>query len=126
MDGKQGDIKAAMMATVVLNLSGLMSGLLQLFLRSNTATTSFGPKNGRHPDRSKHQIRIWGPNELTFGDHLVDPVSGPRSPGSSRERSESRTSLVGVKKISLESLRSPPFCPSKWNRLSAPNRAELQ
>jgi hypothetical protein len=103
-----------------------MSGLLQLFLRSNTATTSFGPKKGRHWDRSKHEIRIWGPNELAFGDHLVDPVSGPRSPESSRERSESRTSLVGVEKISMESLQSPPFRSSKWNSPSTPNRAELQ
>ena len=107
-----GDLKAAMMATVVLNLSGLMSGLLQLFLRSNTATTSFGPKSERSWERKKHEIRIWGPNELAFNNQLVDPVSGPGSPAELDGRTESRTGLVGLEKgraISMESLRSPPF-----------------
>ena len=102
-----------MMATVVLNLSGLMSGLLHLFLRSNTATTSFGPKSGRRWSRDKHQIRIWGPNELAFGAHLVDPVSGPRTQIRELEsRADSRASLVGPEKgrvISMESLSNPPF-----------------
>ncbi|RKF83426.1 hypothetical protein GcC1_003031 [Golovinomyces cichoracearum] len=69
--------KFSLMATVVLNISGLMTGLLHLILRSNTSTTSFGPKIGGSWDRSKHEIRIFGPNELAMYNPLFDPVFGP-------------------------------------------------
>ncbi|TQS37038.1 hypothetical protein Golomagni_02501 [Golovinomyces magnicellulatus] len=69
--------KLSMMATIVLNISGLMTGLLHLILRSNTSTTSFGPKIGDSWDQSKHEIRIFGPNELAMYNPLLDPVSGP-------------------------------------------------
>jgi hypothetical protein len=109
----KGDLKAGMMATVVLNLSGLMSGLVHLFLRSNTATTSFGPKNGRSWARGKHEIRMWGPNELAFTQQLADPVSGPRTPAELEGRAESRDGLISRlekgRVISMESLRSPPL-----------------
>lgn len=110
-----------MMATVVLNLSGLMSGLLQLFLRSNTATTSFGPKIGRSWDRGKHEIRMFGPNELAFTNHLNDPVSGPRTQKAEMEgRTDSRAGLIEAEKgsvISMESLQSPPFrSPKQYER----------
>jgi hypothetical protein len=108
-----------MIATVVLNLSGLMSGLLHLFLRSNTATTAFGPKNERHLNKGKHQIRIWGPNELAFGTHLVDPSSGPRSPVREREsRPDSQASLMRFEKgrvISMESLNSTSSFSPRFN-----------
>jgi hypothetical protein len=112
------------MATVVLNLSGLLNGLLHLFLRSNTATTSFAPKNssGRPWDRQKREIRIWGPNELAFDIQLTDPLSGPRTPAKLLDRTESRTNLVGPEKdrpISMESLRSSPATrsPMRYNAL---------
>lgn len=134
-------LKAAMMATVVLNLSGLLNGLLHLFLRSNTAATCFGPKSspGKPWNRQKHEIRIWGPNELAFNNYLADPVSGPRSPAELPGRSESRTYLVGPEKedrpISLETLQSIPkarnpipFNPLQSNAVSptkpAPSMAE--
>ncbi|KAG0648498.1 hypothetical protein D0Z07_5228 [Hyphodiscus hymeniophilus] len=124
-----GDIKASMMATVVLNLSGLMSGLLHLFLRSNTATTAFGPKNGRQWNKAKHQIRMWGPNELAFGTQLFDPVPGPRTPVRDLEsRADSRASLVEPEKgriINLDPLSSPSFSPPRYNKLvSNPNAVE--
>lgn len=72
-----------MMATVVLNLVGLMTGVLQLFLRANTATTSFRPKGTPGWSGKKHEIRMWGPNDLGFGGHILQPLSGPRSPVSS-------------------------------------------
>ena len=119
-----------MIAAVVLNLSGLMSGLLHLFLRSNTAITAFGPKNERHLNRDKHQIRIWGPNELAFGTHLADPVSGPRSPVRELEsRPESQASLVGLEKgrvISMESLNSTSFSPRFNPRTSKLHAVELE
>ncbi|KAE9374059.1 hypothetical protein N431DRAFT_335785 [Stipitochalara longipes BDJ] len=123
--GAPGDIKLAMMATVVLNLSGLMSGLLQLFLRSNTVATSFGTKQGRQWDRKKHQIRIFGPNELAMHNHLVDPVTGPRSQRELSSRATSRASLMGVEKgraISMESLSTSPtlnnpFSPKSFDEI---------
>lgn len=99
------------MATVVINLSGLLNGVLHLFLRSNTSTSSFGPKNSRHWARDNHEIRLWGPNELAFTNHLEDPVSGPRSPASissKRSRPESQTNLVEKEK-NMDSVLSPPF-----------------
>lgn len=112
-NGKNGDLELAMMATVVLNLSGLMNGLLQLFLRSNTATTAFGPKVGRGWERSRHEIRIFGLNELAMHAQLMNPVTGPRSPTKS-EWAHSRSSLVGKEKgprISMESLTASPHQP---------------
>lgn len=99
-----------MMATVVLNLSGLMSGLLQLFLRSNTVATSFGAKQGRQWDR-KHQIRIFGPNELGMRSHLLDPVTGPSLQRVLSNPATSRACLIGAEKgrvISMESLNTSP------------------
>jgi len=112
-----------MMATVVLNLSGLMSGLLHMFLRSNTATTSFGPKHGRSWDSAKHEIKIFGPNELAFHMHLADPVSGPRSPFE-MERTSSLKNLIDMEKgrgYSMESIRSPPpvLSPTRYNPLTS-------
>lgn len=104
-----------MIATVVLNLSGLMSGLLQLFLRSNTATTSFGPRGEDDAwDHQKHEIRMFGPNELAYSNHLTEPVSGPRTADDEFDnRADSRLGLVdGYEKnrvVSMESLQSPPF-----------------
>ncbi|CZT05628.1 uncharacterized protein RCO7_10388 [Rhynchosporium graminicola] len=110
----QGDIKLAMMATVVVNLSGLMTGLLQLFLRSNTATTSFAPKAAAKKwAEPRHQIRMFGPNEVAMHAHLVNPVTGPGTASEDRtSRSDSRASLVGLEKdrgISMESLRSQSY-----------------
>ncbi|KAL2067647.1 hypothetical protein VTL71DRAFT_15743 [Oculimacula yallundae] len=109
-----GDIKLAMMATVVINLSGLMSGLLQLFLRSNTATTSFAPKTEvKKWAEPRHQIRIFGPNEVAMHAHLINPVTGPRTTRDGQfSRSNSQASLIGLEKkrgISMESLRTPPY-----------------
>ncbi|ESZ94525.1 hypothetical protein SBOR_5105 [Sclerotinia borealis F-4128] len=119
-----GDIKVAMMATVVLNLSGLMNGLLQLFLRSNTATTSFGPRSRSWPS-NKHEIRIWGPNELAFNNHIMDPVPPPVSPRSGLvSRAGSQRSLISssdksdaVSMAELPVLPSPTYSPTKPNPL---------
>jgi len=101
-----------MMATVVLNLTGLMNGALHLFLRSNTATTSFGPRGSASWRRSTHTIRIWGPNELGFDGHILDPVSGPR-PNSSA----SDASLVRMEKrpMSMESEVNFPMYTKPFN-----------
>jgi hypothetical protein len=84
-----------MMATVVLNLTGLMTGLVHLFLRSNSTSTSFRPRGMKdlHPGSDK-PLRLWGPNELAFGGAMTQPVSGPRSPNTIG----SRSSLIGPEK----------------------------
>ncbi len=108
----KGDLKLSMMATVVLNLSGLMSGLLYMFLRANTSTSSFGPRTGKNWQRGMHEIRIFGPNELVMRQHLVDPVTGPKATRDQMaSRSESLAELVGTEKgrvRSLEPLKTPP------------------
>ncbi|KAI0998258.1 hypothetical protein K3495_g9938 [Podosphaera aphanis] len=120
----QDGLKLSMMATVVLNLSGLMSGLLHLILRSNTSTTSFGPKEGSSWDCGKHQIRIFGPNELAMYSSLVDPVPGPMtdayyerqfSQSSSHRRSPIRSEKRG---IDTKNLYSPPFKSPRRDELS--------
>ena len=98
-----------------------MNGLLQLFLRSNTATSSFGPRANR--DRlEKRQIRIWGPNELAYGNHLVDPVD-PITPRPIESR-DSQVNLISSEKgraMNLEPIRSPPpvQSPTRYNPLKS-------
>ncbi|PQE13897.1 Bile salt-activated lipase protein [Rutstroemia sp. NJR-2017a BBW] len=111
-----GDLKAAMMATVVLNLSGLMNGLLQLFLRSNTATTSFGPKGGPWPV-NKHDIKLWGRNELGFDGHMMDPVQQPDSPRAElASRAESQRNLI----VGPEKFETPGFSEIGTSPLPSP------
>jgi hypothetical protein len=124
-----GDLKVAMMATVVVNLSGLISGLLHLFLRANTTTTSFAPRSLRDP--KKQEIRIWGPNELVFNNYLMEPVPGLRSPPRElASRADSRSSLMGFEKetgrvVSMESLQNPPVeLPARYNNTLASNTVE--
>ncbi|KAL1845928.1 hypothetical protein VTK73DRAFT_392 [Phialemonium thermophilum] len=86
----------AMVASVVANVSGVMTGGLYLFLKSNTLS-AIGPRNkGGEYDRQKvkHTIRRYGTNDLVFSGHMMRPVSGP---GTLR-RSESETSLVSYEK----------------------------
>ncbi|KAJ8068467.1 hypothetical protein OCU04_004021 [Sclerotinia nivalis] len=112
-----GDLKLAMMATVVLNLSGLMNGLLQLFLRSNTATTSFGPRGRSYPS-NKHEIRIWGPNELAFNNQIMDPVQPPVSPRSGMvSRADSQKSLISPpdKSVAINMTELPILQPPTYS-----------
>jgi hypothetical protein len=110
-----------MMATVVLNLTGLMTGLLQLFLRSNVTTTSFRPRDLPGWDSEKREIRLWGPNDLSFGGHMLQPVSVHRSSSSIGSRED----LVGSEKArqtSMESTHSPSFgSPKKLQPTSSSN-----
>ncbi|POS83244.1 hypothetical protein EPUL_005530, partial [Erysiphe pulchra] len=105
----RGSSKLSMMATIMLNISGLMNGLLHLVLRSNASTTSFGPKMGDSWDIRKHDIRIFGPNELALYNPLFDPVPGPASisPHSTRysNRSYQRGSMM-ASEINMEKFSS--------------------
>ncbi|KAH9901903.1 hypothetical protein F4778DRAFT_131220 [Xylariomycetidae sp. FL2044] len=82
----------SMIATVVANVTGLMTGGLHLFLRSNTIAT-IGPKDKTaeyERQKFKQQIKVRGPSEMDFHDHMLQPVSGPRS----LRKAESQESLV--------------------------------
>ncbi|KAH8821411.1 hypothetical protein F5884DRAFT_850642 [Xylogone sp. PMI_703] len=92
---KKANAKASMMATVVVNLSGLMSALLHLFLRSNATITSFGPRTERSRwNQKKRQFTMWGPNDLDLGKRML----GQGSPNRRESRPNSRSSLVGREK----------------------------
>lgn len=75
-----------MMAAIMLNISGFLNGLLHLVLRSNATTTSFGSNFEDAWDIRKHDVRTFGPNELSLYNPLFDPVHGPAtiSPQSTR------------------------------------------
>jgi hypothetical protein len=117
-----------MMGSVVLNLSGLMSGLLHLFLRSNTATSSFGPRDGTEWKLRKHQIRIWGPNELVSNNLFHDPLPRPPTPAELEGRNDSLDILIGAEKaasIGIESVRNQPFTSSVTDNPMQPCAVEL-
>ncbi|KAI1342017.1 hypothetical protein F5Y15DRAFT_330413 [Xylariaceae sp. FL0016] len=93
-DGGPG-LTLSMIATVVANVTGLMTGGLHLFLRSNTIST-IGPENKLaeyERQKLKHQIRM-SPNDPDFDSHMLQPVAGP----SALRKTESQESLVGHEK----------------------------
>ncbi|RKF59837.1 hypothetical protein OnM2_056001 [Erysiphe neolycopersici] len=101
LSNNRGSTKLSMMATIMLNISGLLNGLLHLVLRSNTLNTSFGPKTENCWDIRKHDNRLFGFNELALYNPLFDPVPGPAamSPHSTRysNRSYQRGSMIASK-----------------------------
>jgi hypothetical protein len=75
-------LNLAMIGSVAASVSGLMTGGLYLFLKSNTLST-IGPKNkaGEYErQRMKHTIRRYGSNasDPDFNGHMMQPVAGPR------------------------------------------------
>lgn len=106
-------LTTSMMATVVLNLTGLFNGALHIFLRSNTAATAFGPSDSSGWHKRKHEIRIWGPNELGFDGHLLQPVSGPAS-------YKSNDIIRKEKGLSVESYPTPRYQYVKTSGISPP------
>jgi hypothetical protein len=95
------------MATVIVNLNGFLVGLLQLFLRTNTAMTAIRPKNTPGWLARKHEIRLFGPNDLGFDAHMLRPVSGPQRSGTAN----SATALINAEKglPSMSSVRMSPI-----------------
>lgn len=88
-----------MMASIVVNLSGILLCALQLFLWSNTILTSFPPNDDVGWDKASHQNKLWGHNELGFERHVLQPISRPRF--------ESRSSLIWSEKQELGYVQSP-------------------
>lgn len=73
-----GQIQLSMVASVVANLSGLLTGGLYLFLRSSQYAT-IKPKGYFDSDRQqlKKGIRIWAPSNYTYTNQMAQPVSPP-------------------------------------------------
>lgn len=103
-----------MIASVVANVSGLMTGGLHLFLRSNTLST-IGPRDKWESERIKLKagIRVWAPNgDDDYGRQMMNPVDRTRS----RPRTDSTDSLVPEKEEEAR-IESPSGSPTYANPL---------
>ncbi|KAK1594878.1 uncharacterized protein LY79DRAFT_578455 [Colletotrichum navitas] len=104
----------AMIATVVANVSGLMTGGLHLFLRSNTLST-IGPchseKSESERNKLKAGIRVYsGGND--YENHMMNPVGRAQS----LRRMDSTDSLVPEKEEEAR-IESPSGSPTYANPL---------
>ena len=88
-------LQLGMVAAVVANVSGLMTGGLYLFLKSKTLST-IGPRDkvGEYENRRQHYKIRHQPSELDFDAHITRPVGGQ---GSLR-RTASDASLLSLDK----------------------------
>ena len=108
-------LNLSMIASVVANVSGLMTGGLHLFLRSKTLST-IGPKDkiGEYErQKLKHQIRVRGPSDPDFRGHMMQPVSTPPL-----QRTDSTDTLIEREKEEDAVLESPS---SIYSIISRPN-----
>lgn len=69
---------SARVATIALNIFGLLTGLLYLILRSNSHNMAFRP-NGASWEQ-KQDWRLFGSPDLDIGNHIINPV-GPERKG---------------------------------------------
>jgi hypothetical protein len=111
-----------MMATVVLNLSGLMAGLLQMFLRSRTAAISFEMTTGPWP-QGKQDVGMSSFNGGAFNKQLASPLSAQPIPAELDGQQASRDGMpspvrVLARAASLESLDAFPFKPIQYDGVS--------
>jgi hypothetical protein len=86
----------SMVGSVAACVSGLMTGGLYLFLKSNTLST-IGPKNkaGEYErQRMKHTIRRAASGDPDYSDHMMQPVGGARN----LRRMDSNASLISNEK----------------------------
>ncbi|XXG99947.1 hypothetical protein Hte_006288 [Hypoxylon texense] len=114
-DNGEPGLTLSMVSTVVVNVTGLMTGGLHLFLRSNTIGT-IAPKDKiaeYERQQAEYHDRMAGTNGWDFNGHILQPVSGPGS-----FKSESRENLVN-EKSGIEAVDSPLFSPRNPNPLKS-------
>ncbi|ORY71219.1 uncharacterized protein BCR38DRAFT_479737 [Pseudomassariella vexata] len=102
--GKTTSLTLAMIATVVANVSGLMTGGLHLFLRSNTIST-IGPRDKLaeyERQKLKYNIRMQSPNDLDEPAHMMQTVNNR-----SLRRKDSEETLVRYEKEEEAAIESP-------------------
>ncbi|KAI0122822.1 hypothetical protein BJ170DRAFT_599496 [Xylariales sp. AK1849] len=107
-DGTTG-LTLSMIATVVANVSGLMTGGLHLFFRSNIIST-IGPRDklAEYERRQlKYKIRKPDPNEFDASGLVLQPVEQPGNARTLR-RTESEESLVRYEKEEEAAIESQP------------------
>ena len=88
---------AARIATIALNIFGLLTGLLYLVLRSNPNNMAFGPDGASRAQ--KEEWRFFGSPELDIGKHIINPV-GPERNDTTHE------TIVAAKETSAFEARS--------------------
>ncbi|OLN81379.1 hypothetical protein CCHL11_10164 [Colletotrichum chlorophyti] len=111
--GATGEVLTlSMIATVVANISGLLTGGLHLVLRSNTLST-IGPRDKWESDRDKLKagIRVYSGDD-EYENHMMNPVGRARSP----RRTGSTDSLVPEKEEEAR-IESPSNSPTYANPL---------
>ncbi|KAK0614103.1 hypothetical protein B0T14DRAFT_436593 [Immersiella caudata] len=93
-DGQGNALNLAMVASVVANVSGLMTGGLYLFLKSNTIST-IGPRDkvGEYESR-KLKYKIRRAEDDDFDGHMLDHVRGQKG----LRRMDSDASLISNEK----------------------------
>ncbi|CCF42440.1 hypothetical protein CH063_12440 [Colletotrichum higginsianum] len=104
----------SMIASVVANVSGLMTGGLHLFLRSNTLSTIGPRQSGKwESDRKKLKagIRVYNGDD-EYENHMMNPVGQARS----LRRMDSTDSLVPEKEEEAR-IESPSGSPTYANPL---------
>jgi len=103
-NGTSNALTLSMVASVVANVSGLMTGGLYLFLKSNTIST-IGPKDKAaeyEKRRQKYKIRHYEPeDDDSYDAHMMHPVGG----AGSLRRMDSDASLMPTEKE--DELRDP-------------------
>ncbi|KAI1466424.1 uncharacterized protein F4812DRAFT_78632 [Daldinia caldariorum] len=120
-DSGSSGLTLSMISTVVANVSGLTTGGLHLFLRSNSiATIGSSSKLGEYErQKLKLQYEAEAANSMDFNGHILKPVSGPVS----FSKTGSEESLIGEKSDAMErgmspySMDSPMYSPMKPNPL---------
>ncbi|MCJ1312054.1 hypothetical protein MMC25_005728 [Agyrium rufum] len=94
------------MASIVLNLGGILNGLLYLFLRSNAERFAIRSKDT--PWTTERAIRLFGPNDLTTGMQISSPVLFKRDASSERRYlSLNQDQIVPIPLLSLPTIRVP-------------------
>ncbi|KAI0848668.1 hypothetical protein F5Y00DRAFT_84922 [Daldinia vernicosa] len=120
-DSDGSGLTLSMIATVVANVSGLTTGGLHLFLRSNTIATIGSSSKLAEYERQKlkNQYETEAAISMDFNGHMLKPVSGPGS----FSKAESQECLVDEKSNDMErgegsySIDSPMYSPMKPNPL---------
>ncbi|KAI0119456.1 hypothetical protein F4814DRAFT_447271 [Daldinia grandis] len=120
-DSGGSGLTLSMIATVVANVSGLTTGGLHLFLRSNTIATIGSSSKLAEYERQKlkNQYETEAAVSMDFNGHILKPVSGPGS----FSKAESQEYLVDEKSDDMErgegpySMDSPMYSPMKPNPL---------
>ena len=116
----------SMVASVVANVSGVMTGGLYLFLKSNSLWT-IGPKDksGEYQRRRmKYNIRRYDSVDSQGDDHVMQPMSGRGTLSRSLSRTDSEASLVhSEKEEELGSRRSPTPSSRRSSRRLNPLRS---